>query len=91
VVAVEFVATDYRVLPPAPEPMGPATRILHGRTYDFVPEGTSAAGRDFQHLAWHKSDYVLISTRGNPKSADLYIPKPMVSVILCSLDYTPGT
>jgi hypothetical protein len=91
VVAVEFVATDARVLPPPPEPMGLPTRSLRGRTYDFVPEGTAATGREFPQYVWHRSDYVLIATRGNPKAADLYIPKPMVSLILYSLDHSPGT
>ena len=90
VVAVEFVASDFRVLPPTPEPMGPPTRTLRGRNYDFVPEGTSVTGRDCQQVVWHKSDYVLIAIRGGTKSADLYIPKPMVSVILYSLDHSPG-
>jgi hypothetical protein len=91
VVAVEFAATDYRFLPPAPETLPPTpTRTLRGHTYDFVPEGTAGASREFQQLAWHRSDYVLIATRGGPKAADLYIPKPLVSVILYALDHSPA-
>lgn len=86
VVAVEFVATDHRLLPPAPEILPPPTRTLTGHTYDFVPEGISAAGRSYLQNVWHRSDYVLIATRGGPKSADLYIPKPMVALILYCLD-----
>jgi hypothetical protein len=91
VVAVEFVATDARLLPPPPEQMGSPTRSLKGHTYDFVPEGVTATGGEFPQYVWHRSDYVLIAVRGKPKSTDLYIPKPMVSVILYSLDHSPGT
>ena len=90
VVAVEFVATDPRLLPPAPEPLPPPTRSLRGHTYDFVPEGITAAGREYVQNVWHMSDYVLIAIRGGPKAADLYIPKPMVSLILYCLDHQPG-
>lgn len=51
-----------------------------------MPQGTTAAGRQYRQLAWHRKDYVLIATRGGPKSADFYIPKPMVSLVLYSLE-----
>lgn len=89
-VAVEFVATDPRLLPPPPEPLPPPTRSAMGRTYDFVPEGISAAGRRYVQQVWHMSDYVRIATRNGPKAADLYIPKPMVAIILHSLESSPG-
>jgi hypothetical protein len=90
VVAVEFASSDFRLLPPAPELLPPPTRSLRGHTYDFVPEGVTAAGREYLQNVWHMSDYVLIATRGGPKAADLYIPKPMVSLILYCLDRQPG-
>ncbi len=89
VVAVEFVAADFRVLPPRPEELPVPTRSLRGHTYDFVPEGVTAVGREYQQNVWHRSDYALIATRGGPMSTDLYIPKPMVSVILYCLDHPP--
>ena len=86
VVAVEYVATDERNLPPAPEILPPPDRSFIGKTYDFVPRGDSIFSRPFRQSSWNRQDYVLIATRGGPKAADLYIPKRMVSIILYFLD-----
>jgi hypothetical protein len=86
VVAVEYVALESRLLPAPPETLPPPTRTMMGKTYDFVPRGDSSNGRAFEQKVWNRKDYVLISTRGGPKSADLYIPKKMVSIILYFLN-----
>jgi hypothetical protein len=93
VVAVEFVAGTPTALPPPPDPLPVApekVRRLVGRTYDFVPQGTSSVPRNFAHYSWDVGDYILVSTRGGPRVADLYLPKPMASLILHCLD-TTGT
>ncbi len=87
VIAVEFTASDPRMLPPPPEPLLPKPdRLQAGRTYDFVPQGTTSVPRSYPQALWNLNDYVLIQTRGGPRVADLYLPKPMVSLILHCLD-----
>lgn len=90
VVAVEYLAKDERALPPAPEPLGPPDRTFAGKTYDFVPQGNAAVPRSFTQVSWNRKDYVIIATRGGPDVADLYIPKPMVSIVLYCLNLSPA-
>ena len=84
VVATEFVASDWRNLPPLPD--RPADRKFSGKTYDFVPKGDNIRGALYAQAAWNEPDYVIVATRGGPKAADFYIPKPMVSLMLYCLD-----
>jgi hypothetical protein len=78
--AVEFVANDPRMLPPLPGQM--PQREMIGATFDFVPQGITAIGARYRQYAWHMNGSVVIATRNGPKSANLYIPKPMVAFII---------
>ena len=84
VAAVEFVAIDPNALPK--EQLPPPDRSFVGKYYDFLPRGDNARGGGYRQEVWDLGDRVLIATRGGPKAANLYIPKPMVSIILHCLD-----
>ena len=83
VVAVEFAATNPTHLPPLP--LKEPDRAFVGKYYDFLPRGDSTGGRGFQQYSWDMGDHVIIATRGGPKAADLYLPKPFASLILYCL------
>ena len=84
VVAMEFVANDSRDLPPLPG--RPPNRAYSGKTYDFLPQGSSIAPRPFSQYCWNEKDGVIIATRYGPASANLHLPKPFVSIMLYCLD-----
>ena len=84
VVAVEFVANDPRDLPPLPGRR--CDRAFLGKTYDFLPQGSSIAPRPFSQFCWNEKDDVIIATRYGPASANLHLPKPFVSIMLYCLD-----
>lgn len=89
VVAIEFVSLDANALPHPFQfpPQGRPQHIFQGRlTSDFVPQATNVFSKNCTQAAWDMGDFVLVSTRGGPKAADLYIPKPMVSLVLYCLE-----
>ena len=84
VVAVEFAANDPQNLPPLPARL--PDRSFLGKTYDFLPQGSSISPRPFRQMCWHEKDAVVIATRYGPMSANLHLPKPFVSSMLYCLD-----
>lgn len=84
VVATEFAALNPLGLPKLPPQ--PPDRTFTGKYYDFLPRGDNARGGSYRQMIWDMGDHVIIATRGGPKAADLYLPKPFVSLILYCLD-----
>jgi hypothetical protein len=89
VCVVEFIAQRPESLPPPPVPLPadpPRIQLQQGKIYDFLPQGITAVSRTFPQASFDLGDAILIQTRGGPKAADLYVPKPFARVILFCLD-----